>query len=238
MCQKKKLDEEKQKNDIKYNAIILNDGDKFGELITTPCTVENIHIDGLVDSGATTSCISKSWLEDHKLKFIENKVGTITVISDTINRIGYIDNISLSNGKNNLKVKLEVVNIKSKWNLILGTDLFKKLNYEIRNIPFLPPIKEEELPPVKKKEMTAGLPKGVDVNGIADKWKQVLEDNKMIPEDSRCLILNSEVAIDTGNAEPIWENQYQIPQFYDEAVDENIKKWLANKVIQPAKKRL
>jgi len=100
-----------KKNDIKYNAIILNDGDKFGELITTPCTVENIHIDGLVDSGATTSCISKSWLEDHKLKFIENKVGTITVISDTINRIGYIDNISLSNGKHNLKVKLEVVKI-------------------------------------------------------------------------------------------------------------------------------
>ena len=53
---------------------------------------------------------------------------------------------------------------------------------------------------------------GIGEDGISQAWRKVLENNANLPVSSMCLLKESEVSIDTGNAKPVWICQYPVPQ--------------------------
>ena len=110
-------------------------------------------------------------------------------------QIGYVTNIFLQNGIKQIVVDLEVANFNDNDTLVIGLNLFEFLDYELKCVPFTYPREISEDPPKKFKSPTT-LPASVDLNGIAEKWKQVLVDNQAISSNSHCKLLGAEVIIE------------------------------------------
>ena len=53
---------------------------------------------------------------------------------------------------------------------------------------------------------------GIGEDGIPQAWRKVLENNTSLPASLTCLLKESEVSIDTGDAKPVWICQYLVPQ--------------------------
>ena len=135
-----------------------------------------------------------------------------------------VTNVNLENGDKNIFLpELYVGNLASTEDMIIGLDLFQQLNLEIKNLAILPPTKQiEEKPKIIKQQLNTNFPPDVNEQGIAKDWEKVIEDNKKISTFARCEIIDSDLSINTGDAQPIWINQYPIPQGYHKAVDDMI----------------
>ena len=224
------IEVQRRKEEIPINNTVQN------ACLHTPCYLEGEKIIGFVDAGATTSFISKKWVEIRGFKIVP-RVGKILQFIDGSEhpRIGAVENLLLENGIKKIKVNLEVAALSGDEELIIGMDLFKPLGYELLNVPFTWPEKKP-IENTHKKEVGRILerPIGVGEDGIAEEWRKVLEDNQNLPVDSRCRIEDSELSIETGDAEPIWIRQYPIAEGYRYAVDAQVQTWSKVGTIVPA----
>jgi hypothetical protein len=214
------------------NGEILQPKDAFG--IHTPCLLEGVQILGLVDSGANTSFVSHKWILQHGFNIVHCS-GVIRQLAthSTVPRIGYVQQLLLENGSVSIRADFEIADLEDGEDLIIGLNLFKPLNYQLTGIPFTWPVKVDS--PSKKlpEPVPLDLPAGVDSNGIADEWKQVLLDNQNLPADSKCKLPDSELAIPT-TGKPVYVRQYRIPQAYHAAIDKQVLAWAAAGVIVPS----
>ena len=113
--------------------------------------------------------------------------------------------------------------------MILGLDIFPKLGFEITGVPFHQPEKSESDLSIKsvKTFLSAELPPGVNAEGIHESWKEVIAANQALSSDSRCLLKNSELPLET-NCKPIWIRQYPIPIGYQQSVREQVQAWASS----------
>ena len=198
--------------------------------VRTPCLLQGHKIFGLVDAGATHSFIDYEWAKSHDLTIILVKEGKIVQCMDgsEIPRIGVVKQAKLENGTNSILVDLEVAKLSGGEKLILGLDLFKPLNYQLLNVPFTWP-QSIQSPPTIPKAITQ-LPNDgkIPTDGIVSEWKESIERNQALGPKSVCNLPNSELAIETGDAKPIWTRQYPIPEALMERVTQRVKEWEDN----------
>ena len=189
------------------NNDVINFEKRTGYGIHTPCVLDGQRILAFVDGGASTSFISKNSVDKLGWK-VEPLIGVIKLALHGMDtpRIGVVTNKLLENGHHRFPVKLEVANLGDAEDLIIGLDLFPQLGYEIANVPFTWPSQTiEQIVKKPQHEISS------EDNGVVDEWKQVLADNQALPKDSRCLLKDSELAINTIG-EPVWIRQYPMPQ--------------------------
>jgi hypothetical protein len=125
---------------------------------------------------------------------------------------------------------VEVAELDEDEQFIIGLDLFPKLGFELRGVPFSFPKRENQ-----EREEEEDVEDYSDIEDqIPEEWKQVLKDNEKLPEGNICKIKGSELAINTGDAKPVWRRQYAIPQALHKKVDERIQEWLKNGWITEA----
>ena len=204
--------------------------------VHTPCFLQGERVIVFVDSGASSSCISRSWVQQRGIA-IKPVAGTLSTAIDGVHhvRIGMVENLLLENGTKSIRVDLEVVDLFDD-NLIIGIDLFKPLGFTLVGVPFTWPQTPETVVTHKDNVSDSQLLwKSLDLldNGTSLTWQRVLQDNQSLPIDSRCKLLEAELAIETaGN--PVWICQYPIAEGYRAAVDLKVAEWERSKVIVPA----
>ena len=100
--------------------------------------------------------------------------------------------------------------------LVIGVDLFKPL---VSGVPFSWSIMPLPTSSNTKPASTTVLPPGVSQDGIADDWKQVLEDNQRISKSAVCKLPDAILHLDTGDHPPVWIRPYPItPAYMPQAV--------------------
>ena len=205
--------------------------------LRTPCYLEGQKVMAFVDGGATTSFVDRRWVQRNALP-IEPRSGTLTQFVDgsILPRIGVVTGLTLENGNKVLRVDLEVADLSGDEEVIIGIDLFEPLGFQVLGVPFAWPQHAEPLTTTKKKELKEPVvpPPGVDENGIADEWKEVLERNQSISVFDLNAIPNSELHLPTGNHEPVFIRQYPIPEGLRAAVTERVELWKTNHWVVPA----
>ena len=205
----------------------------FSQGLRTPCNIESIPVLGLVDGGATHSCISTELVRQLKLPIIPVDGQLRQVVAGTAQpRIGRVLNVLLENGKRSILVDLEVANLDSNEKLILGLDVFSKLGFEITGVPFHQPERSDSELQVKsvKNSLSTELPPEVNAEGIHESWNEVLAANQALSSDSRCKLRNSELSLET-NCKPIWTRQYPIPIGYQQSVRDQVQSWASSGTI-------
>lgn len=206
-----------------------------GKQILTLCNVNGVELVGLVDTGASTSFVDINVVESNGWK-ISPRPGIIRQAMDgsSKSRIGVVEGVEFQNGSTSIKVNLEVANLNNGMKLIIGLNLFGKLNFELKNVPFTKPSVNEGEVPVERSEEEEEEADSVNENGIAEEWKAILEDNARLPVSSVCKLEGSELEIPTGNNKPVWRRQYPIAPGIMDKVAARIKEWQENGWIEEA----
>jgi hypothetical protein len=179
----------------------------LGHCVETPCLLNDIQIFGLVDPGSNVSLIDKKWAEAAGWA-ISPVEGHIVQALDKSRqpRIGVCRGVELRNGTNKFKVDLEVADLSQETKLILGMDIFSRLGYSMTGIPFTWPT--DPPPPVEKPPVQPDIPVS---GGIPDSWRKVIKDNQELEFNSACKWPEAEFSIDTGDANPVYIPQWDIP---------------------------
>jgi len=214
------------------NHLEVHNSLKYG--IHTPCILEGVRIIAFVDGGASTSFVSKKFVE--KMKWIiEPKPGQLhQALSGTnILRIGVVKGKLLENGTHSIFADLEVAELGDNETLIIGLDLFTRLSYSIEGVPFTWPQPKMNIDSLPELDGPLVRPSGIDQQGIAEDWKEVLRDNQSLPKNSRCKLINSELTIET-EGKPVWIRQYSVPEGYRQAVDAKVQEWIDSGLVSPA----
>ena len=188
----------------------------------------------LVDNGATCSFISQEFVKEHNLPVV-SRSGVIqgAMTGSDCNQVGEIHGVEIRNGTKKIVATLEVGSME-KYTMIISLDLFKPLGYEIHNVPVLFPKDEEEVKPLKMK-ITQGTDAKkelayfeIGTDGIANKWKGILDDNGKIPVGATCFLEESVVHINTGNKPPQYIRQYPVPHAMGKRMIQRAKEWATN----------
>src|SRR6185436_4888901 len=93
--------------------------------LQTPCILQGEKVIAFVDSGATTSFVSRKFVTDNKL-VIQPVTGQIQqfLSGSTVPRFGMVHQIALENGTRRIKCNLEVADMSGPEPLVIGIDLF------------------------------------------------------------------------------------------------------------------
>ena len=209
---------------------------EVSQFLEVPCLINGKKVFGLLDTGANVSVIDQELVNKLRIQ-VKPAKGIINQAfeGNSLPRIGVV-NVDIEVGRKKLKAVLEVAKLSGETKFIIGMDLFNQLDFKLSNVPITwPESKEERVDkPVAVMDNKIELPSSVNEHGIAEEWKKVLEDNMRIPVSSTCNLENSEVAINTEDAKPVYVRQYPIPQGLMERVLQRIQEWIDNKWIVSA----
>lgn len=229
----------KNKSKMPVVKHINNNAEKY-VFVKAPCEIEGKRVMALVDSGASRSLISLKLVEELGLVVVP-KTGQLKQVTagSEVPRIGIVRNVNLRCGRKKIDAMLEVVNLDD-YDLVVGGDRMYDLGIHMVGVPLMWP--DEIITPSDGKsgkpqistDEDETLPPGIPPSRIAPEWEQVLADNKALPVNSRCLLENAELEIDTGDAKPVWIRPRPIPQAYHESVDKVIEQWKAAGTVVPS----
>lgn len=202
--------------------------------VITPCTLNGHSVMGVVDTGASASCISQRLVTSLGLPIV-GASGTITSATSVQPRRGFVSDVQLRNGTRQLRVQLEVLDL-VECDLLIGRDLLQALGIELRGISIREPSQASqttvEVDKVDEDISTVDRSSGLfDENGIADDWRQAIADNEAIPEDSVCNLQGVEVEINTGDAQPVYIRPYSIPPAYQAMMKKVVDEWIRKGVV-------
>ena len=203
---------------------------KYG--IRTPCILEGHKIIAFVDGGASTSFISKNFVEQNGWK-IEPRPGELrqALTGANTQRIGIVKDKTLENGSHSISVDLEVADLGDNEILIIGLDLFAKLSYSIEGVPFTwpqpKPTAKNSSKPVEFTDHLELMPMELLKSGN----KYWMTTNSYLKILSA--IPGSDLDIET-EGKPIWIRQYPIPEGYRAAIDPKVQEWIDSGVVEPA----
>lgn len=207
------------------------------EPFRTNCTLNGHRISAFIDSGASCSAVSRKLAIQQGWKIVPATGKLLqAAVGSAIPRIGVVQDVEIRHGKMKIIASLEVVDLGGEEDFILGRDLFVKLDLSLGNLAFLWPQDERLMDEIAKVAVPDALrteerPVGVDKEGIAEEWQEVLTDNDAISIFDQCKIEDSELPLDTGDNPPVWVSQYPIPQARHDAVKLRIQEWLNKGII-------
>ena len=143
--------------------------EEVSQFLEVPCLINGKKVFGLLDTGANVSVIDMDLVHKFRIK-VEPAKGIINQAfeGNKSPRIGVV-RVMLEAGKKKLKVDLEVARLSGETKLIIGMDLFNKLDFKLSNIPIMWPEPESDMKiksemKIDKKEE---LPSGIDSDRIA-----------------------------------------------------------------------
>jgi hypothetical protein len=167
------------RDDVITNGVVpeLKEDSTSSTGLRTPCILEGERVTAFVDSGASNSFVSKTWVEKCRVP-IEPKEGAVYqfIGGSEQPRIGKAKSLTLENGCRVIQADFEVAELEGGEELVIGIDLFQLLGFEIVGVPISWPqtVKkiEETVKPVENFER----PDAVNQDGVAAEWKEMFKD--------------------------------------------------------------
>lgn len=230
----------------------LTESDNYNDPILAPCLINDIKVFLEVDSGALCSSLDIKFVEELKLSIIPpSKPSSLTLAVDNISipRTGSVIISELKTEHHTLyDVEFEVAaQAEALYPAkgLLGRDIFHLLGIRIVGVPTNFPtvdnnvldiddmidapknfnhasfLKENQVPsPLREQLLSTIAP--------------LLEENAKMPPSTFCNHPSAILYLETGEAPPVYVPQYPLSEFMQPFVDEQIKSWSSNGIIEPA----
>ncbi len=207
------------------------------QLIYTPVRINNINGWALVDSGATNTLISQTFVRTHRLQVYKVE-GVIKDGSGNImaNRSGFVK-ASVKNGDKTVKCTPDILDMPDGRDMVIGIDHFKDFGYAIHGIP-TKTIEHNADPDANKniedKDEDVIEVDGLTAKDLSEEVEEALYKNQGLPLSSRCTHPLAVLKINPTNKESIWRRMNFVSRKDEDKVSEKIIKWEEAKVIEPA----
>lgn len=200
--------------------------EEANQIVTPVILNDSFSCLAVVDTGATHSVISTKVAEDLKLP-IKPVDGVIQFGDASMPRVGTTQ-IQIKNGDKSLFTEIEVYPLHSDA-MLIGLDLFKKLDYQLSGVPFLPPkiekdshaLDEEFLNSDDKIESTREESEVVASIDDFPKLRELIDENQRITEPVKHFTFK----VTLTNEEPFLPPPTKFDNEKLEAVREIINKW-------------
>jgi hypothetical protein len=201
----------------------------------TPCKLGGQNIMAVVDSGATISVVSHKFCLNAGL-VVQEAVGMLqgAFENQTVPKRGTTHQI-LENGVVKVNVKLAVADLKGD-ELLIGTDLFTILGYNLTGVPAAWPdqVPDSDEPPMQPDERDECRLHAPSSSALAEEetaavlaaWQPLLVINAQISEQAHCTYPGAVLCIPTGAAKPKFIRQYPTAKRLDDTVTERVTEWL------------
>lgn len=190
---------ENSPNQVKFNAINSAEliDDKL-ELIYSPFKINDIEMNGMIDSGANSSFISKTFVQENEMEIIPVEINIeLAVDNMKVKCYGKLQAAKIENGTNVFTNDLFIVDLPTEKQLIIGLNLFYKLGYVIKGIPYK--FNETKDSPAYDK------PELLNINNdVPDEIKVILDENIAIGYNQRCNHPLAILSIRPTSEKPIW----------------------------------
>lgn len=201
--------------------------------IMTPCELNGQPLYGLVDSGATISVVNRKFCEKHGLVIKPNKIKLSAAFADAAQQAGITQGV-IRNGGKTIEVELAVADLQDD-DLIIGLDLFSTLGFTVTGVPYAWPgqraDEEEELLTLDERnelrlQLTDDAITPEERAKVMGEWQRLIEQNQRIPENAYCTHPRAVLRVETGQANPVFVQQYPIPKALHSSVTQRVEEWV------------
>jgi hypothetical protein len=138
--------------------------------IDISCTINGIKVIALFDSGANVSVVDQSLVKQHNWTIIPKK-GEISMVFETESRsrIEVVPSTIIKASKHSVTTDLEAENLSGGKQLLIGRNIYYKLEIKVFNLPFVWPT--DEL--IKSKKIPLEVIKNDQLSSIVDEYSIV-----------------------------------------------------------------
>ncbi|MEZ0209070.1 MAG: RNase H-like domain-containing protein, partial [Candidatus Paceibacterota bacterium] len=202
--------------------------------LKVPIILNGIRTYGLIDSGASHSCISTDFRDqlDEPLIQVDGKITSATGVSLRIGKM----NLKLEYGDQSFFHDFEILPITT-TTVLIGRDLFPQLGITISGlITTWPGPKRVNTMDLDDEKLVAEDPNGwIPLSGkdqatIADGIQDLLDANKSTKWF--CSYPYAKIPIKTGKHAPIYRRQYEVAEALKSAVSKKIKELLERGIVR------
>ena len=201
-------------------------------LIYVPVRIGKMQIEGLLDTGSQVSMIDKTLADELELNIQPSKLLLRQVDGNAIvNTYGQVNNVEITINDNTISQNFIVVDKPASGVCLLGIDFFRNFNLYIGGFSINP--SQNTTSQIVEEETVQNIP-SCHQKFIITKLTNLFKENQKTINQF-CNQQNAIVRLPTGNESPFWVNQYPIAGHLIPIVDEQVNKWIDNKVIVPSK---
>jgi hypothetical protein len=198
----------------------------------TPCYIDGNPVMAVVDSGATISILSDKKRREWNLDLLPQEGLLQGAFNGQHAQSSGKVKVELRNGETILTTTLRVAELASD-DLLIGTDLFDELGYEIHNVPTRwpdqKPEEEEEIINMNEEELRLQATQDTlteeEKRRVQEEWGPYIEGNQKLPDDTCCTYPGAELKIETKNSAPVFVRQYPIARHLRDKVTERVQEW-------------
>jgi hypothetical protein len=216
--------------------------------------INDVILEGLLDTGADMSVVDPSVVESLGLE-VTPVEGVIRSFHPDLSskRIGFVT-VDIRHGSKTVRdCRLEVHHNTSGF--ICGTDLLCQFGIGLYGVSTEDPSDCDDQSVLQTNSQTVVSDSSndedwtamqenswwnedrvcdADVNTIDEMTESAFQENLMIPSGSFCTDPSAEVPLDTGNANPIYRSQYNVPRLYKQQVTDQVESWYEEGIIVKA----
>ncbi|KAG2192009.1 hypothetical protein INT47_011526 [Mucor saturninus] len=206
-----------------------------------PVTLGGHKIMALVDSGATTSIVSPSFLLKNKISFLpDKKIYKLAARGTTVTGLGITSPLTLVHNEITITHSFDVFELSyDHINVFIGSDLMNKVGIYLSglatswsgtNIPTNPD------PILNEIDQPNNSPFGTKAEheSFMAAIQPLLKANARIPITSLCTVPEYVIRLDTPPGKIAYRSQYPIPVILLPVLREQVKSWLRDEVIEVA----
>lgn len=205
-----------------------------------PITINDQKLMALLDTGANVSVVSESIIEQLDL-FVIPKTSQSSIslahADSSIPRIGTTPITTLVCGAKSVHHQFEVMRLPLDIPAIIGMDLFDSLGFSLHDVPVSFPEPQHRAPAAldfPPNIVDSPDPLDPDRNVLLRSIQSALDRNCHEAPKARCSHPLSVIHLDTGDAPPVWRNQYPIAKGAESAVSTKVQEWIDKGIVVDA----
>ncbi|KAL6042620.1 hypothetical protein QOT17_024343 [Balamuthia mandrillaris] len=197
--------------------------------IMVPATLNKQRVMALLDTGASSSFVDPSLVEQFHLKMTRTQQDVV---------LGDDSSASVSAVASHIRVACGTWKFFHNFLVLKLSDILDRIGIGLFGIPVRFPGPKPSAPDDKNvassdKYVESPLPPELQ-KAIVDCIKDLLEENSRIPQGPSCPLPEGTIHLDTGDHPLIFKHQYPLPEVWHSSINEQLEEWYHHKVIVDA----
>ncbi|KAL6062843.1 Retrovirus-related Pol poly from transposon [Balamuthia mandrillaris] len=203
--------------------------------IMVPATLNKQRVMALLDTGASSSFVDPSLVEQFRLKTTNTQQDVVLGDDSSATVSAIAPHVRVACGTRKFFHNFLVLKLSGSTQVIFGRDILDRIGIGLFGIPVRFPGPKPSVPDDKNiassdKYVESPLPPELQ-KAIVDRIKDLLEENSRIPQGPSCPLPEGTIRLDTGDHPPIFKHQYPIPEVWHSSINEQLEEWYRHKVI-------
>ncbi|KAL6050009.1 Retrovirus-related Pol polyprotein from transposon 297 [Balamuthia mandrillaris] len=203
--------------------------------IMVPATLNKQRVMALLDTGASSSFVDPSLMEQFWLKTTNTQQDVVLGDDSSAAVSAIASHVRVVCGTRKFFHNFLVLKLSGSTQVIFGRDILDRIGIGLFGIPVRFPGPKPSVPDDKNiassdKYVESPLPPELQ-KAIVDRIKDLLEENSRIPQGPSCPLPEGTIRLDTGDHPPIFKHQYPIPEVWHSSINKQLEEWYCHKVI-------